>query len=93
MPGLLPREAWARAFALEERRIARYRRPCGVVAVGLDGLEALSLKVGPDAAERLVGPLVETLAGRARAADLVCRIDRTRFVVLLPETDDAGARA
>jgi GGDEF domain-containing protein len=93
LPGLLSREAWARAFALEERRLARYERPCAVVAIGLDGVEALSLRIGAEGAERLIEPLVATLAGRARAADLVCRIDRTRFVVLLPETDEAGARA
>lgn len=93
LPGLLSREEWSRAFELEERRLARYRRPCAVVAIGLDGVEALSLRIGTDAAERLIEPLVATLAGRARAADLVCRIDRTRFVALLPETDEAGARA
>lgn len=90
---LLSRDAWARAFELEERRLARYGRPCSVVAIGLDGLEALSLRIGSEAAERLVEPLVETLTTRARAADLVCRIDRTRFVALLPETDGPGARA
>ncbi len=91
--GLLARDAWARAYALEERRHARYGRPCAVVAVSLDGLEALSLRIGSEAAERLVRPLVETLAGRGRGADLVCRVDRTRIVALLPETDEDGASA
>jgi diguanylate cyclase (GGDEF)-like protein len=75
----------------EEARLARYRRPVSVVLVELDGLGRLAERLGPDAAERIVPPVGQTLVRGARAADHVARIGTSRFAILLPETDEIQA--
>jgi diguanylate cyclase (GGDEF)-like protein len=75
----------------EEARLARYRRPVSVVLVELDGLGRLAERLGPDAAERIVPPVGQTLVRQARAADHVARIGTSRFAILLPETDEIQA--
>ena len=54
-------------------------------------MERLVERLGPDAAERLVPPVGQTLTRQARAADHVARIGLSRFAVLLPETDEIQA--
>ncbi len=82
---------WETRLRDEEARLARYRRPVSVVLVELDGMERLVERLGPDAAERLVPPVGQTLTRQARAADHVARIGLSRFAVLLPETDEIQA--
>ncbi len=54
-------------------------------------MERLVQRLGPDAAERIVPPIGQTLMRQARAADHVARIGLSRFAVLLPETDEIQA--
>lgn len=75
----------------EEARLSRYRRPVSVILVELDGIERLIHRLGPDAAERIVPPVGQTLARQARTADHVARVGPGRFAVLLPETDEIQA--
>jgi diguanylate cyclase (GGDEF)-like protein len=82
---------WETRLRDEEARLARYRRPVSVVLVEVDGMERLVERLGPDAAERLVPPVGQTLTRQARAADHVARIGLSRFAVLLPETDEIQA--
>ena len=82
---------WETRLRDEEARLARYRRPVSVVLVEVDGMERLVDRLGPDAAERLVPPVGQTLTRQARAADHVARIGLSRFAVLLPETDEIQA--
>ena len=82
---------WQVRLRTEEARLARYRRPVSVVLVELDGMERLVQRLGPDAAERLVPPVRQTLVRQARAADYVTRIGLSRFGVVLPETDEIQA--
>ena len=85
------RPDWQVRLGNEEARLARYRRPVSVVLVEIDGMERLVQRLGPDAAERLVPPIRQTLGRQARAADYVARIGPSRFGVLLPETDEIQA--
>jgi diguanylate cyclase (GGDEF)-like protein len=82
---------WEVRLRDEEARLSRYRRPVSVVLVELDGIERLIHRLGPDAAERIVPPVGQTLARQARTADHVARIGPGRFAVLLPETDEIQA--
>jgi len=82
---------WEMRVRDEESRLARYRRPVSVVLVELDGLARLIERLGPDAAERIVPPVGQTLVRQARAADHVARVGRSRFAVLMPETDEIQA--
>ena len=82
---------WEVRLRDEEARLSRYRRPISVVLVEVDGMERLVQRLGPDAAERLVPPVGQTLTRQARGADHVARIGLSRFAVLLPETDEIQA--
>ncbi len=75
----------------EDARLTRYRRPCSVVLVELDGLDRLIARLGPDAADRIIPPVGQTLQRQARTSDHVARIAEGRFAVLLPETDEIQA--
>ncbi len=76
---------------LEDGRLARYGRPATVVVCELDRLDALSARIGRENADRLIPPVSAVLLRQARTPDLVARIDRARFHVLLPETDEVQA--
>jgi diguanylate cyclase (GGDEF)-like protein len=75
----------------EDARLIRYRRPCSVVLVELDGLDRLIARFGADAADRIIPPVGQTLQRQARTSDHVARIAEGRFAVLLPETDEIQA--
>ena len=89
--GFATRRAWNEALRHEEHRLARYGCPVTLVVAEIDGLDSLAARLGQGAADRLI-PLVEAVMWRnARAADVHARTGRTRFVALLPETDEVAA--
>ncbi len=91
LTGLPDASAFHRLVADEDARIARYHRPATVVIFELDGLERLTERLGPDAADRIVPPRADTLRRLPRGADQVARLGPGRFATLLPETDEIAA--
>jgi diguanylate cyclase (GGDEF)-like protein len=83
--------AWSHAVAQEANRSSRYRRPVAVVIAELDGLTHLEERFGSVAADRLIPPVADVLRRSARSADTIARLDRVRFGLLLPETDEIQA--
>jgi len=83
--------AWSHALAQEGARASRYRRPVAVVITELDGIGRLEERFGPGAGDRLIPPVAEALRRNARSADTVARLDRVRFGLPLPETDEIQA--
>jgi diguanylate cyclase (GGDEF)-like protein len=83
--------AWSHAVAQEANRSSRYRRPVAVVIAELDGLTRLEERFGSAAADRLITPVADVLRRSARSADTIARLDRVRFGLLLPETDEIQA--
>ncbi len=89
--GLMTGIAFDEIVRHEDGRLARYGRPATVVVCELDRLDALASRIGRDNADRLIPPVAAVLLRQARTPDLVARIDRARFHVLLPETDEVQA--
>jgi diguanylate cyclase (GGDEF)-like protein len=89
--GLHGPAAWSHAVAQEAARSSRYGRPVAVVIAELDGLDPLEERFGPEAADRLIPPVADVLRRSARSADTIARLDRVRFGLLLPETDEIQA--
>ena len=89
--GFLTRKAWDEALRHEEHRFARYRRPVSMVIFELDGMDALAARLGRESADRLIGPVAHAMGSSARVADIIARVGRTRFLALLPETDEISA--
>ena len=91
LTGLRDAASFARLVALEEPRVVRYHRPATIVVLELDGLDRLVDRLGPDAGDRVVPALADTIRRQARGADVVARLGAGRFGVLLPETDEVAA--
>lgn len=91
LSGLLDAAGFSQRVADEELRIRRYGRPATIAMLELDGLERLVERLGPEAAERVVPAVADTLQRLARGSDHVARVDAGRFAVLLPETDEISA--
>jgi diguanylate cyclase (GGDEF)-like protein len=83
--------AWSHAVAQEASRSSRYGRPVAVVIAELDGLSRIEERFGSAAADRLIPPVADVLRRSARSADTIARLDRVRFGLLLPETDEIQA--
>lgn len=91
--GLASPRAWEMVLEQEDRRFLRYGRAVTVLVVELDGLDTLAAALGQAAADRLILPVAATLRVNARAADVLARTGHSRFVALLPETDEIAAIA
>lgn len=91
LTGLLDQPAFTRLVAAEDVRIQRYHRPATVVIFELDGLERLIDRLGPEAADRVVPALADTMRRLARVTDHLARLAPGRFGVLMPETDEIAA--
>jgi diguanylate cyclase (GGDEF)-like protein len=82
---------WDRIISSEVARVSRYHRPATVVLVDISGLDDFAQAWGPEVAERLFIQLARTLSVESRSSDHIARIDRTRFAILLTETDEIAA--
>jgi diguanylate cyclase (GGDEF)-like protein len=82
---------WDRIVSSEVARVSRYRRPVTAALVEIVGLDRYARKWGIDVAERLFVQLARTIAVNIRSSDHIARIDRTRFALLLTETDESAA--
>lgn len=91
LTGLMDQGAFLRLVLTEDVRVRRYPRPATVVVFELDGLDRLIERLGPDAADRIVPALADTIRRLARQPDQVARLSPSRFAVLLPETDEIAA--
>ena len=93
LTGLLDRDAFdAAARPTRMPATSAYRRPATVAIIELDGLDRLVERLGPDAADRVVPALADTIARCWPDAPTTSPASRPgRFGVLLPETDEVAA--
>jgi diguanylate cyclase (GGDEF)-like protein len=91
LTGLLDHSSFTRLVAAEDLRVQRYHRPATIVIFELDGLDRLIDRLGPEAADRVVPALADTMRRLARVTDQLARLAPGRFGVLLPETDEIAA--
>jgi diguanylate cyclase (GGDEF)-like protein len=82
---------WDRVISSEVARVNRYARPATVVLIEFAGLDVHARRWGIDVSERLFTHLARTLAVELRSSDHIARIARTRFAILLTETDEIAA--
>jgi diguanylate cyclase (GGDEF)-like protein len=88
---MLDASAFEEVMAQEDAREQRYGRPATVIVFEVDGLAKLVDRLGPEPGDRIETALGDTITRLARRADHVARLERGRYAVLLPETDEVAA--
>jgi diguanylate cyclase (GGDEF)-like protein len=91
LTGLHSRDYFTSLLEAEILRAARSGRAFGLLMLDLDGLKAANDRFGHAGGDQLLRAVAETLSGDIRVTDLAARYGGDEFVLLLPETDLAGA--
>ena len=76
----------------EYRRAIRYNHPLAVLLVDINDYEKVLENSGQKSAASLVGAVVVSLREILRAVDRIYRVEKDRFLILMPETDLNGGR-
>lgn len=91
LTGLHSRDYFSAEVEQEILRAARSGRPFALLMFDLDGLKAANDRFGHASGDTLLRAVADTLRGDIRITDVAARYGGDEFVVLLPETDLAGA--
>lgn len=76
----------------EFRRAARYGHPLSCIVLTIDNLQIIADVQGREQADGILVSLAHGIRGLVRAIDHIYRSDADEFTVLLPQTDETGAR-
>jgi len=82
---------WAR-FRYEFLRARRYEQPLSCLFLDLDRFKRVNDQYGHRAGDKVLRHVAEQISKSIREVDIVARYGGEEFVVLLPNTDLAGAR-
>jgi diguanylate cyclase (GGDEF)-like protein len=91
LTGLENRAGWDARLHDEDARRDRYAESVSVVSADLNGLKAINDRDGHEAGDRAIKAAADLLRASARSTDHVARVGGDEFLILLPETDAAGA--
>ena len=81
-----------RDIAREIARAQRSESPCTVLMLEIDDFEDLAEHYGSRRAQFVVKKVAERLSSTLRATDMLARLDRPRFAVLIPGSGEMLAR-
>lgn len=93
LTGLLNRRGFESQMAFALAMARRSGRPLSLITVDVDHFKKVNDTYGHDAGDEVLRRLALTLQDRLRASDVIARLGGEEFVVLLPDTDLAGAQA
>ena len=75
----------------ELMRSIRFGRPLSILMIDLDGMKAVNDSLGHQAGDRFLRAVGQAIVRTSRRSDFAARFGGDEFVVVLPETDGAGA--
>jgi len=93
LTGLPNRRAFLQAARVELTRMQRNNRPTCLLLGDIDHFKAFNDRCGHEAGDRVLQAVATTLRASTRAADSVARWGGEEMLMLLPETDLAGAES
>lgn len=93
LTGLFRREAILDQLQREVERARRYGRPFSVAMADLDHFKTINDRFGHLAGDTVLARVAQTLSSSIRFSDAIGRYGGEEFLLLLPETDLAGAVA
>lgn len=82
---------WDHILANEAARMRRYKRPATIALVEFVGFDEAGPWLGREAALQFFARLAAVVAKTVRSSDHLARIGRTRFGIVLVETDEIRA--
>jgi diguanylate cyclase (GGDEF)-like protein len=91
LTGADSRETILRTLRVEAARSVRYARPLSVVYIDVDHLKQVNDEQGHSAGDELLTFLTKIVNQNKRASDAFGRLGGDEFLLVLPETDLAGA--
>lgn len=91
LTGLANRHKFLQTYSIEIERRNRTGNPLSLLLVDVDHFKQINDRLGHLAGDSCLRALAAVLERNVRAADLVGRFGGEEFVVLLPDTDAAGA--
>ena len=86
---------WRHFEAVAGRELGRAKRsgkPMSVAYIDLDDFKLVNDRLGHQAGDALLVAVASTLQDSVRTVDCVARLGGDEFIVLMPETDQEGAR-
>ena len=93
LTGLLNRRAWFETMVLEHERCRRYQSAYSILLLDVDHFKAFNDSQGHQAGDECLKRVAEGITAGCRTLDLIGRYGGEEFIVLAPETDNAGALA
>lgn len=92
LTGLLNRRAFSEQLAHELAVSARSGQPLVLVYIDLDGFKSVNDRQGHSVGDRLLQSVGASILSTQRSADTSGRLGGDEFALILPATDEAGAR-
>src|SRR5262249_26018815 len=92
MTGVYNRRHFMALAEAEWVRYQRYGRQMSLVMLDIDFFKKVNDTYGHAAGDRVIIQVADICRTNKRASDVLARIGGEEFVLLLPETDSAGAR-
>ncbi len=92
LTGLYNRRGFDSQFEDELHRARRFRQPLGLAVFDLDRFKSVNDSYGHSQGDLVLQSFAETLLNLSRRVDKVARFGGEEFAVLLPNTDEVGAK-
>ena len=93
LTGVLNRRRLTETIEDAHLKAKRYVRTAGILMIDLDHFKRVNDTYGHEAGDEVLRTVSRTFSERLRSSDAIGRFGGEEFVVLLPETDLAGASA
>jgi len=92
LTGVLNRKAFFELLDFEVDRCRRYHRPVSIAYIDVDDFKMINDRYGHATGDRFLMTLAKTLNKGSRTVDKVARLGGDEFAILMPETDEQGAK-
>jgi len=93
LTGLYNRRFFLNRWTWEHARARRYRRPLACLMIDVNGFKQVNDRLGHHMGDRLLKHVTQELKTQLRESDILARFGGDEFIVALPETSPAQARA